>query len=161
MWITMLISGLWHGAAWHFIIWAVVHSFYLSIERITSWPGKLARLPAGKHLATTSVFLLTVLAWVFFRAETFSQAVEILGLMFNVGSFNFAAVDNMIDNNALNVLAVIIGSQLFFYFGMDKAPWATSTSRVKAAVDTVFIAFLILMCVFMRAPSSTFIYFQF
>jgi alginate O-acetyltransferase complex protein AlgI len=161
MWITMLISGLWHGAAWHFIIWAVVHSLYLSVERITSWPGKLAKLPAGRHLATASVFLLTVLAWVFFRAETFSQAVGILGLMFNVSSFNFAAVDSLIDNNAINVLLIIMGSQLFFYFGMEKAAWVSSTTRAKRAFDTVFIAVLILVCVFMRAPSNTFIYFQF
>jgi alginate O-acetyltransferase complex protein AlgI len=161
MWITMLMSGLWHGAAWHFIIWAVVHSFYLSVERVTAWPSKLTKLPAGKHLATALVFLLTVLAWVFFRAETFSQAVGILGVMFNVSSFNFAAVDSLIDNSAINVLLIIMGAQLFFYFGMDKAPWATSTSRIKSTFDSVFIAVLILICVFMRAPSNTFIYFQF
>ena len=161
MWVTMLISGLWHGAAWHFIIWSIVHSFYLSIERITAWPKKLIRLPAGRHLTTAAVFLLTVLAWVFFRAETFGQAIEILGLMFNISNFNFSVVGNLIDNNAINVLFVIIGSQLFFYFGMEKAAWVTSTSRMKRVFDSVFIAVLILICVFMRAPSNTFIYFQF
>ncbi len=161
LWITMLISGLWHGAAWHFITWAAVHSFYMSVERETNWTQKLSRLPAGKHLTTLAVFILTVLAWVFFRAETFSQALGIFGLMFNVTNFNFAMVGSLIDNNAINVLLIIMGSQLFFYFEMEKAPWANSTSRVKTAVDTVFVAVMIMTCVFMRAPSNTFIYFQF
>ena len=161
MLITMLISGLWHGAAWHFIIWSATHSFYLSVERITKWPQKLAKLPAGRHLAPLSVFLLTVIAWVFFRAETFEQAVKILAIMLNLNKINFSLADKLIDNNAINVLMVIVASQLFFHFGWDKTQWSTSTSRFKTIVDIIFIAGLILMCVYMHAPSNTFIYFQF
>ncbi len=161
MWLTMLISGLWHGAAWHFILWAVMHSMYLSIERITNWPKKLSGLPGGQHLAPLSVFILTVLAWVFFRAESFSQAIAVFRIMLNPAIINYATADSLIDNNATNVLLVIIGCQLFFYFGWDKSPWATSTSRVRITLESVFMAFLILTCVFMRAPSNTFIYFQF
>jgi alginate O-acetyltransferase complex protein AlgI len=161
MWITMLISGLWHGAAWHFLIWAGLHSLYLSVERITDWPRKLSKLPAGRHLATATVFLLTVVAWVFFRAQNFEQAMAVFGAMFDLGSIGSGVADKLIDNNAINVLLVIIGSQLFFYFGMDKAAWATSTSRAKSIVDSIFIAVIILTCAYMRAPSNTFIYFQF
>ncbi|KPL22343.1 MAG: hypothetical protein AMJ75_08250 [Phycisphaerae bacterium SM1_79] len=161
MWITMLISGLWHGAAWHFIIWAALHSLYLSIERVTDWPRKLSRLPAGRHLTTAAVFLLTVIAWVFFRAQSLEQAMAVFGAMFNLGNVSAGLADKLIDNNAVNVLLVIIGAQLFFYFGMDKASWATSTSRSKTVVDSIFIAVIILTCIYMRAPSNTFIYFQF
>ena len=161
MWITMLISGLWHGAAWHFILWAVMHSMYLSLERITNWPKKLSALPGGKHLTPLAVFILTVLAWVFFRAESFSQAIAVFRIMLNPAVINYATADSLIDNNAVNVLLIIIGSQLFFHLGWDKAQSVTSTSRVRAAFETVFMAFLILTCVYMRAPSNTFIYFQF
>jgi len=161
IWITMLISGLWHGAAWHFILWAVVHSMYLSVERVTKWPEKINKLPAGRHLSTLLVFILTVIAWVFFRAQTFSQAIAVMHTMFNLTSFNYNIADRLIDNNAINVLWVMIGSQLFFYFGLDKTGFATSTSKLKVAFDSVFIAVIIVTCVFMRAPSNTFIYFQF
>jgi D-alanyl-lipoteichoic acid acyltransferase DltB (MBOAT superfamily) len=161
MWLTMLISGLWHGAAWHFIFWAVMHSMYLSLERITNWPKKLAALPGGRHLAPLSVFILTVLAWVFFRAESFSQAISVFRIMFNPAALNYATADKLVDNNAVNVLLIIIGSQLFFHLGWDKAQWATSTSRAKTAFETAFMAFLLLTCVYMHAPSNTFIYFQF
>jgi len=161
MWLTMLISGLWHGAAWHFILWAVMHSLFLSLERITNWPKKLSGLPGGRHLTTLAVFMLTIMAWVFFRAESFSQATAVFRIMLNPAVFNYPVADSLIDNNAVNVLLIIIASQLFFYFGWDRAQWATSTSRVRTTFETAFMAFLILTCVYMRAPSNTFIYFQF
>ena len=161
MWLTMLLSGLWHGAAWHFIVWAAMHAFYLSIERMTHWPKKLAALPGGRHLATVAVFLLTVLAWVFFRAETFSQALTVFKIMLNPAILNYAVADKLIDNNAINIFLLIFGSQLFFYFGWDRPTPANSHSKVRVGLESIFIAFLILTCVYMRAPSNTFIYFQF
>jgi len=161
MWITMLISGLWHGASWHFIIWAALHSLFLSVERITKWPERIIKLPLGRHLATLTVFLLAVVAWVFFRAQSLGQAMTILGVMFNFSTFDVGILSRLIDNNAINVLLLMIGSQLFCHFGFDRAKWTTSKTRFKTAFDTLFIATVILMCVFMRVPSSTFIYFQF
>ena len=110
---------------------------------------------------TLTVFLLAVIAWVFFRAETFGQAIVVLGIMFDLSNINYVAADKLIDNNAVNVLLLIIGLQLFFHFRLDKAPWATSTSRLKSALEQVCLAVLILTCVFMRGPGSKFIYFQF
>ena len=161
LWITMLLSGLWHGAAWHFIIWAAMHSFYMSAERITKWPERVMKLPLGRHLACILVFLMTVLAWVFFRAQTFTQAMQVLTIMFNFSTLNFDVISDIIDNNAINLLLLMIGSQLFYYFGLEKAKWATAGTRFKTVFDSAFIATLIMMCIFMRAPSNTFIYFQF
>ena len=161
MWITMLVSGLWHGAAWHFILWAVMHSMYLSVERITNWPKKLSALPGGRHLTSLAVFMLTVLAWVFFRANSFTQAMAVFRIMFNPAALNYATADSLIDNNAVNVLLIIFGSQLFFHLGWDKKQWVTSIPRVRTTFESAFMAFLILICVYMRAPSNTFIYFQF
>jgi len=161
MWITMLISGLWHGAAWHFILWAAVHSFYLSAERLTGWPERLMKLRAGRHLATLAVFVLTTLAWVLFRAQNMGQAIGIYKLLFNPAVWNGYVIHGLVDNNAINVLLVIIGSQLFFYLHLDKANWAVSTTKAKLAMDTVFIAVVIVATIFNRAPSNTFIYFQF
>jgi len=161
MWITMLVSGLWHGANWTFLIWGAMHSLFLSIERITGWPERLRKLPAGKHLATLLIFLLTTVAWVFFRARSFGQAIDILGIMFNFTAFNPAIIDKIVDNNAINTLLIIIGSQILFYLGMDKGDWAVSKSRFKMAFDTTVVAVVILVCIFLRVPSNTFIYFQF
>ena len=57
MWITMVTSGLWHGAAWTFVVWGALHAAYLSLERWTDWPKKPARLPGGRHLCVLIVFV--------------------------------------------------------------------------------------------------------
>jgi len=161
MWATMLISGLWHGAAWHFVLWAVLHSFYLSAERLTDWPGKLAKLRGGRHVAALAVFTLTVIAWVFFRAQDFGQACAVLARMFNLTAFNSAVADKLVDNNAINVLAIMIVYELVVHFGRNRPAGTPANARIMRVLEPVGIAVLILVCVFVRAPSNTFIYFQF
>ena len=92
MWITMVISGLWHGAAWNFLIWGALHSFYLTLERLTSWPSRLKQIPFGRFFTTTLGIMQVWVAWVFFRAETFTKAISIVGVMFNVGHLGVAEV---------------------------------------------------------------------
>ena len=72
MWLTMVVSGLWHGAAFHFLAWGAVHAFFLSAERITGWPERLKRLPGGSALALAAVLFQVLIAWVFFRAQDLS-----------------------------------------------------------------------------------------
>ncbi|MEN6428669.1 MAG: MBOAT family O-acyltransferase [Phycisphaerales bacterium] len=160
MWLTMLISGLWHGAAWTFVLWGAVHALYLSAERLSDWPRRLARLPAGRHIAVLAVFAMTVVAWVPFRAQTFAQITVVLARMFDFASFDYALAHKLIDNNAVNVLLIMIGQQVVMYLGRDRVI-EPAESRVRRLLEPAVIATLILVCVFMRAPSSTFIYFQF
>src|SRR5258705_8655365 len=76
---TMLIGGLWHGASWTFVVWGGLHGLYLAIERMLRKlfsgyrPGRIAA--AGLGLLT---FVLVNIAWVFFRAKTFHEAIVIL-----------------------------------------------------------------------------------
>lgn len=74
------LCGLWHGAALQFLIWGLYHGALLSIERVTGWnkPSTAAPVVAVRTLVT---FLLVVVGWVFFRAETLDQAMNVLSLM--------------------------------------------------------------------------------
>ncbi len=161
MWLTMLISGLWHGAAWTFVLWGALHAFYLSLERLTDWPRRLAKLPAGRHLAPLAVFALTIVAWVLFRAQTLGQAVAVFARMFNPTAFNYAMADKLIDNNAINVLLIMIAHQVAVHVGRTTEIRWPERSRAGDLLEPVAIAVVIVICVFMRAPSNTFIYFQF
>ncbi len=67
MWITMVVSGLWHGAAWPFVIWGAMHAGFLSLERETRWPDRVKKLPGGRHLALLGVWIITLVSWVMFR----------------------------------------------------------------------------------------------
>lgn len=78
---TMLLGGLWHGAAWTFIVWGGLHGAFLVAERlladITFLPDpKFSLLKHGMGILTT--FHAVCLSWVFFRAEDLSQAITIV-----------------------------------------------------------------------------------
>jgi alginate O-acetyltransferase complex protein AlgI len=75
--LTMLLGGLWHGAAWTFVIWGGIHGTALSVERWARerWVG--FRLPAW--LAWFVTFHVVCLAWVFFRSPDLSTAFDMLG----------------------------------------------------------------------------------
>jgi alginate O-acetyltransferase complex protein AlgI len=76
--LTMLIGGLWHGAAWTFVFWGFYHGVLLAIHRATAryW-DQLPRL-----FRQLSMFLAAVIGWVFFRSTSFAMATELLRKMF-------------------------------------------------------------------------------
>ncbi|MFP3906133.1 MAG: MBOAT family O-acyltransferase, partial [Acidimicrobiales bacterium] len=87
LFLTMLLGGLWHGAAWTFVAWGALHGGYLIVERVVKqqWTPRGYPLPvvrAGQWLLT---FHLVCFAWVFFRAETFTQATDLLGRIASAG----------------------------------------------------------------------------
>ena len=84
--ITFLISGLWHGANWTFVIWGGLHGVYLVVSiwtqewrsRLVHWSG-LVRFPRLKaKLQVVTVFMLVAFAWIFFRANSFNDAVYVV-----------------------------------------------------------------------------------
>ena len=82
--ITFIISGIWHGAEWTFLIWGALHAFYLiteiSIKPIATKFWNWTKLPTNfqQCLSTATTFSLVCFAWVFFRANSTSDAYLIL-----------------------------------------------------------------------------------
>src|SRR5215472_15767004 len=82
--LTMLLGGLWHGAAWKFIAWGALHGGGLAVERMLEpWIGRRALSPVAKIAATLIVFHFVCLAWIFFRAEDFAVASLYIGGLFS------------------------------------------------------------------------------
>lgn len=82
--LVFLTCGLWHGAAWTFVVWGLFHGAFIGIERL-GLGAKLRKLPA--LLRHAYVLLIVMVGWVIFRAETLSQAMTFLRVMF----FDFSA----------------------------------------------------------------------
>lgn len=153
MWITMLVSGLWHGASWTYIIWASIHAFFLSFERFTKWPDFLKNFKFGKPISLFFVVIQVWVAWVFFRAESVSQAFKILKVMFAFnGNFSLG-----LHFNGSFFIVLIILRELYFYFNLEKKQSLVFDKYIEPA----FIAVSIAACVYLRGPGSEFIYFQF
>jgi alginate O-acetyltransferase complex protein AlgI len=82
--ITMVLGGLWHGAAWTFVIWGALHGVYLCINHAWNYFGpavapRFAR--AADAVALVLTFLSVVIAWVFFRADNMASALSVLSRM--------------------------------------------------------------------------------
>lgn len=80
--IVFLVSGLWHGASWTFVIWGALHGFYIIFGSLTSKYRKtfsrLTKLDKIPLLATLTTFLLVSFAWIFFRADNLQIATYII-----------------------------------------------------------------------------------
>src|SRR6202171_3002552 len=79
--VTMLLGGLWHGAAWTFVVWGALHGAYLCINH--AWtnygPAIGPRYASAANLAAfVLTFLSVVVAWVFFRADSMASAMSVL-----------------------------------------------------------------------------------
>jgi D-alanyl-lipoteichoic acid acyltransferase DltB (MBOAT superfamily) len=88
LFIVFGLGGLWHGAGWNFFIWGMLHGAYLSIERMIRGPRfDRPRNPLLDGLMVVLTFHLVCLSWVFFRAETFGLAKEMLASMTDLRGF--------------------------------------------------------------------------
>ncbi|MFM7056412.1 MAG: MBOAT family O-acyltransferase [Planctomycetota bacterium] len=89
---VFLISGLWHGANWTFLVWGLLNALYFlplqlrgANRRFTSHTDTASVLPSPREaLQITATFLLTMLAWIFFRAASLSDAVTVLRRLFTL-----------------------------------------------------------------------------
>jgi alginate O-acetyltransferase complex protein AlgI len=163
MWVTMLLSGLWHGANWKFLIWGALHAGYLSLERVTSWPARLlgerGKMPGAAPLSLRRVlvtFLILIqvwIAWVFFRANSTSQAIQIVSIMF---SFSRQAAP------PLDVHVLYLSLGIVYELYMCRA--VSNVEREARAMNWIRparIALLVTLCIYFRGPGQQFIYFQF
>ena len=170
LWITMLVSGFWHGADWAFVVWGGVHAGLLSLEKITRWPERLGNL-AGRHVRVATVFVLTLITWVFFRAGSvpkslvpeggLARALEVLGTMFDVTAWDFAPVREQIWDTAYCVVGIMMIRQLFLHLRLNQVRWDLRAPTPSRLAEQVAVAVVLVCCVFLRGQGHAFIYFQF
>jgi D-alanyl-lipoteichoic acid acyltransferase DltB (MBOAT superfamily) len=160
MWVTMLISGLWHGASWTYVIWAALHAGYLSLERVSGWPARVRLLPGGSFACALIVNLLACVAWIFFRATSLGDAALILQRMLSLDwwrSSDLLLIRNEIGTVVLAWLALFWAAEAWnflreHYFRRLTIPdWA----------QPLAVGALLAASVFLRGPGGAFIYFQF
>lgn len=173
--ITFLVSGLWHGASWNYILWGGIHGAYQVIEGFFPWNAKSSPFQRNKYyhffLSIVTVpftFLLVCFAWIFFRAATIQDGIYVLKNMFT----GISHVSVYIQDCALqmgltfnhlvyNCLPIIL---LFLY---DLASLKTDVigfiSRQRFFIRWPLYIFLLLVILLFseKGVSTEFIYMQF
>lgn len=102
LWIVFLLSGFWHGANWNFLIWGAYHGIWLVLERmgLKNFYDKIGKIPS-----VIITFLIVMIGWVFFRIESFSEAITFISKMF---SFDFGTLSSCYDSQFITTLAVAL-----------------------------------------------------
>lgn len=159
LWITMLLSGLWHGAAWHFVAWGAAHAGLLSVERLTHWPQKLGQFRGGVAASIAIVFVCTLLTWIVFRSTDLTQMLAILGIMVGLGH---AFVDWTHPNFGfvpICLVAYVLSAEF-----MSTLPRERVVRRAilrRPWLEAGVLAGVVMITICCRGQGQQFIYFQF
>lgn len=178
--LTFLISGIWHGASWNYIIWGGLHGGLILVEklwtkgntlRVQDTPGGTSLIPQPKVLLRMLItFSLLCLTWVFFRASSATQAILILRkiLTQSIDALTFQSIAELLqasslvqNSNAIVLLVLLIGFILAEWLQRRQAH-PLMLSRWKAPVR--WIAYMTLFWVTLywgTWNTGQFVYFQF
>lgn len=165
LFLTFLVSGLWHGASWTFVLWGAIHGAFVVAERLAG--KKLDAIP--KVLRVIVTFLIVNALWVLFRAESFAQALTVYRGMLSFGNLGLAQLDSVIGEVAkLNFpltldyayLFVLLTSLLFvvFKFKNSAAKLQSFTTSRRTLAVTALLFCVGILCL---SRESVFIYFNF
>ena len=167
--ITFTIIGLWHGANWTFIIFGMIHGWYLVLEMVTknlrayiTEKLYLTKVPyVHKTLQALIVFVLVSLSFIFFRSPTLTQCITILHKIFD--SFSFKDVQ-LLDTTTFATIvfstSILYLCEYFFLRNHSfESMYETQGGRILSY--TFIICSILLTLSFGQIGSATFIYFQF
>ena len=166
--VIFIVSGLWHGASWNFIVWGGLNALYfLPLMLTKNNRNHLNTVAEGSLFPTYKEFLsigltffLTVIAWVFFRADTLTEAVHYLNLMF---SSSFFSMPSFITPKAFMLYTTIL---ICLFIAVE---WVQRDKKFGLSIENLnrpsrWVIYTIVIGViitFGQFGGSEFIYFQF
>ncbi len=153
--LTMLIGGLWHGAKWTFVAWGLYHGLLLALHRAVPRPG-WSKAMILQPVAMATTFLCVCVGWVFFRAETFTDAAVILGKMFQ------PAAGLVIDPTLAGVAVALLLVVLLAHVTASLVRVKDMARRLPApALGALLAVLAVAALLFAPETGAGFIYFQF
>lgn len=173
--ITFLVSGLWHGAAWRFIFWGGINGAGVAWDSQRAASRKAKGLPEPARRAwpleylsaiyrTAVTFSIVCLGWIFFRADTFSEAFVVIGRVFAdcASGVGFAALRAELRGDTLVTAACLVGFAVFEWLQQNKEcpleiTWLPRPVRWGIYTGTAWASIVLLPLL----ESGDFIYFQF
>jgi D-alanyl-lipoteichoic acid acyltransferase DltB (MBOAT superfamily) len=151
MFITMIVSGIWHGAAWTFVVWGGLHALgrclTRELEQTEVYRERVPRL--AKQLA---VFTFVTFTWIFFRAQSLTDSWLIISRIFTTG---------WADPRFPMVMAILILAVWMYqlvYTSRSSLRWLIEVEPVRVSLAALMIAYLAIVA---QPSTKQFIYFQF
>ncbi|MCF8325308.1 MAG: MBOAT family protein [Leadbetterella sp.] len=166
LFLIFMVSGLWHGASWNFVIWGALHGFYQIMGQLTkNFQTKFFGLFGNKLsaiLQNIMTIALVVFAWIFFRATKFSDAKYVIKNIFAGSSHSFKEIISLIGTQ--NLIVVLIGIFILEFVHriqnkQDMGLWVEN--RPKWQRWSIYYFFLFFIITYGYFGEVQFIYFQF
>jgi len=156
--LTMLLGGLWHGAAWNFVIWGAFHGIILILYRLFEKYQSNTSLQINNNIAAIPMmmlmFILTIFGWLIFRANSVDQ------IWYFITNFSFQSTSTSgnLWFNLIFFITPLIIVQVFQHYKKD----LLIVLKLPSVLLALFYAFLIIwISIFGARESTEFIYFQF
>lgn len=162
LWVVFLLSGLWHGASWNFVIWGGYHGLFLVLERL--FIAKLYER-IGRITSILITFVIAMFGWVLFRSETFEHALHFYSALLSFGQDIYFPVLSM--EFKWTLALAIVFSFMAIVPAIEK--WTnkmvqdSSAGLLANAIKTIISIVLFIFCLSMITASgfNPFIYFKF
>jgi alginate O-acetyltransferase complex protein AlgI len=150
--ITMLLGGLWHGAAWSYAVWGGFHGFVLALERFLTGKIKIKSNIVFVFIKRIMVFVFVTFAWLLFKLPEFSHVMDFMKTIFRSNSLSFDW------SLCLNIFLYSFPIFLYhgFYLIKDKEYF-----KVVRKYEYLIYGFLLFLILTNSGSSGSFIYFQF
>ena len=162
--ITFLVSGLWHGANWTFVFWGGIHGLAQIVEKM--WGRQKANRGCLKTIRWIGVFIFCNIAWVFFRAPNFEDAIYVLSNIFgnvtNIEAYMHTNIGLTITQLMFSVSTiVIVFAYDYFALTKDLLEWAAKANKLLIIGVEYLLLFIIGLVLVYGSGSNQFVYFQF
>ena len=158
LWVVFLLSGLWHGASWNFVIWGAYHGFFLVLERLL---GINKQRKAWRIIPT---FIILLVGWAIFRIEDLPSCWTFIQRLFCFDFSGFALADHP-QYYATLLVALVFSFLTLLPLGKRLERWVFHTQYGNTRLAAVWIvACLLFFCCLMTLTAtkfSPFIYFRF
>ena len=158
LWVVFLLSGLWHGASWNFVIWGAYHGFFLVLERLL---GINKQRKAWRIIPT---FIILLVGWAIFRIEDLPSCWTFIQRLFCFDFSGFALAEHP-QYYATLLVALVFSFLTLLPMGKRLERWVFHTQYGNTQLTAVWIvACLLFFCCLMTLTAtkfSPFIYFRF
>ncbi len=158
--ITMALGGLWHGAAWNFILWGMYHGFLLCIQRAVTSVKNITQTYWTLLINAIKIacfFTVTCYGWLLFRAESLEQIIDLTSvLIFDFGNMDFGALRPR--------AAVLLGLPILLFIELIEYNSASKKFYEKLPIPAwtaVYALMIFGLFLGMSNESAQFIYFNF
>lgn len=158
--ITMLLGGLWHGAAWTFVVWGGLHGLYLAAERFLRERfrgARIARTTGFRVFLGLLTYFLVNLTWVFFRAEDFPTAWRLVRSMLLLQPGG----ELVLGTYLVSVVSAVTLGMLAAHWSLRNRRLEDVVARTPWGLTAVAWGTMLFLIIITQGSGDAFIYFQF